>query len=69
MKEENKMTNMNEIMNNWKEYTNTNNVKEWYEMNDLDGTGYDTECKIQWFCEEYNYDYDVYNYLYKTCFN
>ena len=66
MKEENKMTNTNEIMNNWKEYTNANNVKEWYELNDLDGTGYDTETEIQYFCEEYNYNYDVYDYLYKS---
>lgn len=63
------MTNTNEIMNNWKEYTNTNNVNEWYELNDLDGTGYDTEVIIEDFCKKYNYDMNVYNYLYKTCFN
>lgn len=53
---------INEINNNWKEFTNTNNITEWYEINDS-GSGYETEMMIADFCEYYNYDNEIYYYL------
>ena len=61
MSEENKM-NINEIMKNWKIYTNTDTVKDWYEIND-NGSGYDTDMMVCEFCEHYNYDNNVYHFL------
>ena len=54
--------NTNEIMNNWKSYTGSDTVKDWYEIWDS-GSGYATDCEICDFCDYYNYNNDVYHFL------
>ena len=59
--------NTNDIMNNWKNYTNTNTVQEWNDNYNGDPySDYDTEVMITDFCNNYNYDNNVYNYLYNS---
>lgn len=54
--------NTNEIMSNWKIFTGYDTVKDYYECED-NGSGYDTEMFICDFCEKYNYDNNVYDFL------
>ena len=54
--------NTNNIMNNWKNYTNTNTVQDYA---DIYGE-YETEMTICDFCNNYNYDSNVYIYLYNS---
>ena len=54
--------NTNDIMKNWNEYTNTNTVQDYA---DVYGD-YDTEMTICDFCDNYNYNGDVYRYLYNS---
>ena len=56
------ITKMNtiEIMKNWKKYTKTATTQEFANLYGNE----DTELTICDFCQEYNYNFEVYNYLY-----
>lgn len=58
--------NITEIMKNWKEFTGTESVKYFFENEDSDGTGYETDSMVCDFCEKYNYGNDIYRFLDKS---
>ncbi len=58
--------NIDEIMKNWKEFTGTESVKYYYDYEDSDGTGYETDGMVCDFCEKYGYNSEVYRYLDST---
>lgn len=52
--------NTTEIMTNWTRYTDTFTTQEYADTFGVE----DTELTICDFCQEYNYNFEVYNYLY-----